>query len=76
MSRYRRSSVQKHEIQRNLDIVRALGADENDFEYDLVLTDAEVNEAERIYQSLGIVSREDGGGRAFRRVESGEVFSS
>ncbi len=47
-------SVQKHEIQRNLDIVRALGADENDFEYDLVLTDAEVNEAERIYQSLGI----------------------
>jgi len=49
-----RSSVQKHEIERNLDIVRALGADENDLEYDLVLTDAEVNEAEVIYQSLRI----------------------
>jgi len=49
-----RSSEQKHEIQRNLDIVRALGADENDLEYDLVLTDTEVNEAERIYQSLMI----------------------
>ncbi len=51
-----RSSPQRHEIERNLDIVRALGADENDFEYDLVLTDAEVNEAERIYQSVGIAS--------------------
>ena len=51
-----RSPAQMHEIQRNLDIVRALGADENDLEYDLVLTDAEVNEAERIYQSLGISS--------------------
>ena len=50
----RRSSVKKHEIERNLDIVRALGADENDLEYDLVLTDAEVNEAERMYQSLAI----------------------
>ena len=52
----RRSTAQKHEIERNLDIVRALGADENDFEYDLVLTDAEVNEAEKIYQSLGIAA--------------------
>ena len=49
-----RSSSQMHEIDRNLDIVRILGADENDFEYDLVLTDAEVNEAEKIYQSLKI----------------------
>ena len=72
----RRSSAQKHEIERNLDIVRALGADENDFEYDLVLTDAEVNEAERIYQSLGIAARQNGSGCAFWRFESVEVFSS
>jgi len=51
-----RSAEQKHEIQRNLDIVRALGADENDLGYDLVLTDEEVNNAEVIYQSLGIAS--------------------
>jgi ADP-heptose:LPS heptosyltransferase len=49
-----RSSREKHEIERNLDIVRSLGADENDLEYDLVLTDEEVRSAERIYQSLSI----------------------
>ncbi|MGA7160550.1 MAG: glycosyltransferase family 9 protein [Bacteroidota bacterium] len=46
------SPLQKHEIERNLDIVRSLGGEENDCEYDLVLTDAEVIEAEKIYQSL------------------------
>ena len=49
-----RSPQQKHEIQRNLDIVRALGAKENDTRYDLVLTDSEVSEGEKIYQALGI----------------------
>ncbi len=49
-----RASADKHEIERNLDIVRALGADENDSAYDLVLTDAEVNEAEALYQSMRI----------------------
>ncbi|HTY10543.1 MAG TPA: glycosyltransferase family 9 protein [Bacteroidota bacterium] len=52
-----RPQGQKHEIQRNLDIVRGLGADENDLEYDLVLTDAEVYEAERVYQILGIAPK-------------------
>ena len=49
-----RSPIVKHEIERNIDIVRALGADENDFEYDFVLTDGEVERAEEIYQSLSI----------------------
>jgi ADP-heptose:LPS heptosyltransferase len=49
-----RSPLEKHEIERNLDIVRSLGADENDLEYDLVLTDEEVHRAEKIYQSLSI----------------------
>ena len=49
-----RSPVMKHEIERNIDIVRGLGADENDFEYDLVLADEEVDRAERIYHSLSL----------------------
>ncbi len=48
-----RSPEPKHEIERNLDIVRALGAEENDTRYDLVLTDGEMSEAERVYQALG-----------------------
>lgn len=49
-----RSPESKHEIQRNLDVVRALGVEENDTDYDLVLTDNEVSEAERVYQALAI----------------------
>ncbi|HTR81777.1 MAG TPA: glycosyltransferase family 9 protein [Bacteroidota bacterium] len=46
----------RREIDRNLDIVRSLGCDENDFEYDLVLTDEEVDRAERVFHSLSIPS--------------------
>ena len=52
-----RDPNEKHEIERNLDIVRALGADENDLEYDLVLSDEEVGKAEEVYQSLRIDPR-------------------
>ena len=68
------SSAQKHEIQRNLDIVRALGADENDFEYDLVLNDAEVNEAERIYHALGIASHKTAVGVHFGALNPSKCF--
>ena len=70
-----RSSAQKHEIERNLDIVRALGADENDFEYDLVLTDAEVNEVERTYQSLAITPGKTVVGVHFGALNPSKCFS-
>jgi ADP-heptose:LPS heptosyltransferase len=50
----RRSPGQKTEIERNLDIVRTLGADENDWEYDLVLTEAETAEGLKVYRSLNL----------------------
>ncbi len=49
-----RSPEQKTEIERNLDIVRVLGADERDFDYDLFPTNAERSEAENIFLSLGL----------------------
>lgn len=47
-----RPSEQKTEIERNLDIVRALGADETNFEYDLVPTREEYVEADNAFHSL------------------------
>jgi heptosyltransferase-2 len=49
-----RSSQQRTEIERNLDIVRTLGDLENDYNYDLVLTDGEVTEAEKVFQSIKV----------------------
>ncbi len=49
-----RSPEQKTEIERNLDIVKILGAEEKNFEYDLVLTEEEKKEAEKIYKELFI----------------------
>lgn len=69
-----RSFPQKHEIERNLDIVRALGADENELEYDLVLTDAEVNEAEKIFQSLKIASGKMAVGVHFGALNPAKCF--
>jgi heptosyltransferase II len=50
----RRSPQQKTEIERNIDIVRVLGADENNWEYDLVLTETEDSEGLAIYESLNL----------------------
>ena len=48
----RRTVGKMTEISRNIEIARTLGAEMNDFEYDLVLKDEEVIEAEKIFQSL------------------------
>lgn len=48
----RRSPAETTEIRRNIEIVETLGAEMNDFEYDLVLKDDEVLKAEKIFQSL------------------------
>ncbi|HTX18002.1 MAG TPA: glycosyltransferase family 9 protein [Bacteroidota bacterium] len=53
-----RSCEPLHEIARNLEVVSVLGARENDFEYDLVLTDKEVEQAEETFAALGMASGE------------------
>ena len=70
-----RSPLPMHEIERNIDIVRVLGAEENDFEYDLVLTDEEVERAERIYQSLLIDSKKKVVGIHFGALNPSKCFS-
>ncbi|MGE5314092.1 MAG: glycosyltransferase family 9 protein [Acidobacteriota bacterium] len=49
-----RDSMKKTEIEHNLDVVRALGAEPDTLEYDLVPTNEERIEAENIFLSLGL----------------------
>lgn len=62
------------EIIRNIEIVETLGAKMNDFEYDLVLRDEEVIEAERIFQSLSIDSRKHAVGVHFGALNLSKCF--
>jgi ADP-heptose:LPS heptosyltransferase len=49
-----RSPEHKTEIERNIDIVRVLGANETSLEYDLFPTNEERTEAENVFLSLGL----------------------
>ncbi|MCX6136552.1 MAG: hypothetical protein NTV54_03540, partial [Ignavibacteriales bacterium] len=52
-----RDSAVKTEIERNLDIVRVLGAEENDHEYDLVLTEEEKKTGDAVFESLKVKTK-------------------
>jgi ADP-heptose:LPS heptosyltransferase len=69
-----RSAGQMTEISRNIEIVQTLGAEMNDFEYDLVLKDAEVIEAERNFQTLIINPRKDIVGVHFGALNPSRCF--
>jgi len=70
----RRASGQMTEISRNIEIVGTLGAEMNDFEYDLVLKDEEIIEAEKIFQTFTISPRKHIVGVHFGALNSSKCF--
>ncbi len=69
-----RSPEQKTEIERNLDIVRALGADETNFEYDLIPTSEERSKAENIVLSLRLPKGKLNAGMHFGALDPTRCF--
>ena len=69
-----RADGQMTEIGRNIQIARALGAEMNDFEYDLVLLDEEILQAERIFQACRINSRKPCVGVHFGALNPSKCF--
>ncbi|MDE3057491.1 MAG: glycosyltransferase family 9 protein [Bacteroidota bacterium] len=69
-----RSPGQETEIERNLDIVRALEADEADLEYDLVPTHKERIEAGHIFLALGLPEAKMTAGVHFGAIDPTRCF--